>query len=214
MPHKARNAIRIGTGPVLLISLICLIHFFSRELEPLLRYDRFQILSGQYWRILTAHFAHINLHHLLLNLSGFLIYWALFPAQQTIHRLLLESVALASMCGIALLLFEPQIDWYVGFSGVLHALVALGATRDLTERSERWRGAFILALISLKVYSETFGTKDSLTESWVGAEVITEAHFWGLICGGLAGAFMSSGAKLGILLLRAMRPINRRVKNQ
>lgn len=208
MLHKTRNALSVGTGPILLITLICLIHLYSRELGTLLRYDRFQVLSGQYWRLLTAHFTHTNLQHLLLNISGFLIYWVLFPAQQTIHRLLLETLALASMCGITLLLFEPQIEWYVGFSGVLHALVALGATRDLTEKSERWRGMFILALISLKVYSETFGTEDSITETWIGAQVITEAHFWGLICGVLAGAFMSFGAKLGMLLLRVSRPLN------
>jgi membrane associated rhomboid family serine protease len=47
----------------------------------LLRYDRTAIAAGQWWRLLTAHIAHLNLHHAVLNTLGLVLLWALFARE-------------------------------------------------------------------------------------------------------------------------------------
>src|SRR5665213_359510 len=44
----------------------------------LLRYDRSAIAAGGWWRLLTAHIVHLDLHHLLLNEFGLVLVWSLF----------------------------------------------------------------------------------------------------------------------------------------
>src|SRR6185369_4054684 len=43
-----------------------------------LRYDRMAIAAGEWWRLITAHFVHIDLEHTLLNVMGFVLMWAIF----------------------------------------------------------------------------------------------------------------------------------------
>src|ERR1700689_3458018 len=43
-----------------------------------LQYDRAAIAAGGWWRLLTAHLVHLDLHHLILNELGLVLIWALF----------------------------------------------------------------------------------------------------------------------------------------
>ncbi|SDJ63082.1 rhombosortase [Microbulbifer yueqingensis] len=196
-------------GPLLLLALPCLAFYYSSELDPLLRYERSLVLSGEYWRLISGHFTHTNLNHLLLNLAGLLLYWILFPNQRPVHRLLLEVLLLAALCGLTLVIFEPRIDWYMGLSGLLHALLAQGAVQEIAERDTRWRGLVLLVILGVKVYSEHFGTEGSLVAQWIAAPVIHEAHLWGLACGVLAGLAVVLGTRLGQLLVDATGTLRR-----
>ena len=44
----------------------------------LLRYDRSAIAAGGWWRLLTAHIVHLDVHHLILNELGLVLMWSLF----------------------------------------------------------------------------------------------------------------------------------------
>src|SRR4051812_24588312 len=49
--------------------------------EPLrqaLQYDRAALAAGQWWRVLTAHFVHLDIEHAMLNSLGLVLMWALF----------------------------------------------------------------------------------------------------------------------------------------
>ena len=43
-----------------------------------LRYDRTALAAGQEWRLLTAHFVHLDFDHAALNSLGLVLMWALF----------------------------------------------------------------------------------------------------------------------------------------
>lgn len=77
-------------------------------------------------------------------------------------------------------MFENNI-MYVGFSGVLHAWLVLGAA--LGTRLQRW---VILPLVVAKLaweqYTALLGAHPSA--AWIGGEVMIEAHLWGAILGG------------------------------
>src|ERR1700761_7976726 len=50
------------------------------SVSALLRYDRGAIAAGGWWRLLTAHIVHLDLHHLILNELGLVLLWSLFAA--------------------------------------------------------------------------------------------------------------------------------------
>ena len=99
-----------------------------------LQYDRAAIAAGGWWRLLTAHLVHLDLHHLLLNELGLVLIWALFAADFDAVDWLIVALAgaLAISCGLWWL--SPTVTWYVGASGVLHAIMAAGVARHLATR--------------------------------------------------------------------------------
>ncbi len=48
------------------------------SVSQLLRYDRSAIAAGGWWRLLTAHIVHLDVHHLVLNELGLVLMWSLF----------------------------------------------------------------------------------------------------------------------------------------
>lgn len=87
-----------------------------------LEWQRAALASGEWTRLLTAHLAHLGLHHLLFNLLGLLLIAELLLERWRAADLL--SLGLASALGTSLLLwyFEPDLQWYAGLSGLLHGL--------------------------------------------------------------------------------------------
>ena len=72
------------------------------SVSEVLRYDRGAIAAGGWWRLLTAHTVHLDLHHLMLNELGLVLMWSLFaqdydPVEWCVIVL---SGALAISCGL------------------------------------------------------------------------------------------------------------------
>lgn len=191
-------------APTVVIATACLVYFGPAELDNLLRYERSLILSGEYWRIVSGHFTHTNLNHLLLNCAGVFLAWVLIPIRPRPDYALLGIAILAGLSGLGLLVFEPQIGGYKGLSGLIHALLGVGAVMNLAERGSRWWGLVLLSLLALKVYSESFGTQRSLIAQWIDTPVITEAHLWGLATGVAVATLVLLGTGLGELITRAL----------
>jgi rhomboid family GlyGly-CTERM serine protease len=110
-------------GAVLALDLVL---GLGDSVAAILRYDRSAIAGGGWWRLLTAHIVHLDWHHLLLNELGLVLIWALFagdfdPLEWCIIVL---SGALAISSGLWWL--SPRVSWYVGLSGVLHAMMGPG----------------------------------------------------------------------------------------
>jgi rhomboid family GlyGly-CTERM serine protease len=145
----------------------------------LLRYDRGAIAAGGWWRLLTAHVVHLDLHHLVLNSLGLVLVWSLFAADYDAVEwcVIVLSSALAISSGLWWL--SPRVAWYVGASGVLHALVAAGAAQHLALRVwDRW--LIIVMLIGKLAYEQLGGPEPSL--------VVVDAHLYGAVCGFVVGA--------------------------
>jgi len=156
-----------------------------------LSYDRPEIAAGELWRLLSGHFVHLGITHLLWDAAGFLLVWYLVG--HSFDRMQWVFVLLVTIVGIDLgfWFLEPNLSWYVGLSGLVHGFLTAGVVGSLkSKRIDMWiLGA---ALIAKLVYEALVGPLPGSAESSGGA-VIVAAHVYGAI----AGAFAA-----GVILIR------------
>jgi len=171
--------------PALVAALILLAALGGDAARAAGRYERAAVLRGELWRLVTGHFVHLGWSHMLLNLAGLVLVWMLCANGLNGWRGV--SALLASIAAIdsGFLLFEPQLQWYVGFSGVLHGLFAAGIVAAVRARES---GAWILAamLVGKLAFEQLVGPVP-LTERVAGGAVIESAHLYGALGGLLAG---------------------------
>jgi len=139
-------------APVLATLAICLaLELGGDEWRRLGRYDRVALESGEYWRLVSAHFVHLGWAHLWPNLAALLIIGALF--QDLLRGLDWVVAGLVSAAAIdtGLFLFDPGVQWYVGLSGV--------------------------GLCAKLLYEQTVGAMPF--SAGVGGAVIVAAHLYG-----------------------------------
>lgn len=148
-----------------------------------LRYDRVALAQGEYWRLLTAHLTHLGWSHLLLNLAGFFLLQVLVGDVLSRSGWLLLMFCSALCISGGLWLFDPQLRWYVGLSGVLHS-VLLGGAILLVLGGNR-EGIYLLAIILGKLLWEQLAGPMPGSEATAGGKVIVNAHLYGAIAGGL-----------------------------
>jgi rhomboid family GlyGly-CTERM serine protease len=155
-------------------------------------------LASQPWRLLTGHFVHLGWLHALLNCAAWLAMANLFRHELGARLQLAMLAASSLLIGAAFVLFEPQLAWYRGLSGALHALFCTGAVLWIASPDEdetRSRGrALAWALLAgawLKVLAETAGGAHFSPPSWLGAPVVTRAHLYGAAAGTLLGAALA-----------------------
>jgi len=148
------------------------------DLQLLAKFDRSLLLNGEYWRLLTCHFVHVDMKHGFLNGLAVLLCLYIF---NKLHFSDWAALTLTSalFISIALFVINPSILWYVGFSGVLHAWFAAGALAMILN-GERILGICLLALLFIKLIWEQYTGVRILSED---ALVITEAHLYGAIFG-------------------------------
>jgi rhomboid family GlyGly-CTERM serine protease len=149
------------------------------NVDQLLRYDRGAIAAGGWWRLLTAHIVHLDVHHLILNELGLVLVWSLFAQDYDAVEwcAIVLSGALAISSGLWWL--SPRVGWYVGASGVLHSVMGAGVAKHLAERSwDRW----ILAVgLCAKLAWEQWGGP-------AAPLIVVDAHLYGAACGFIVGA--------------------------
>ncbi|WOX04626.1 rhombosortase [Microbulbifer pacificus] len=190
--------------PLMVVAAAAAIYLKQDTLGALLSYDHSRILAGEYWRIVSGHLVHTNLNHLLLNGFGLALAWVLMPLRPRPHMALAGLVIVAALCGLALLLFEPQIASYRGLSGVIHALLVLGAIFNIATIGERSQGLIVLAVVALKLYSESYGTSGSMVTALIGVPVVTESHFWGAVAGAAVAILLLLGIGFGQAIARPL----------
>ena len=178
---------RYGAGLLAACGLLLIPQLGGRAATLLLRYERAPIAAGQWWRLLTAHIAHLSLHHAVLNALGLVFLWALFarewrPRQWAIIALV---VTVAIDCG--LWFRDPGVAWYVGASGVLHGLMAAGVIAYV-RRSDPL-GWIMAVLLAAKLgYEQLHGP---LPFAGRGVPVVVDAHLYGALAGVLIAIFLN-----------------------
>lgn len=138
------------------------------------------------WRWWGAAWVHFSERHLLANLAGGLLVTGLGVAAQ-VPGCAAMAWALAWPLTHLVLGLTPELTRYGGLSGVLHAGVAVVAVSLIRrpERAERRFGAVILAVLALKLISETpWRGPLAYPEGWDIA-VAPLAHVSGALCGAL-----------------------------
>ncbi len=151
-----------------------------------LRFDRGGVVAGEVWRLLSGHFVHLGISHTLLNLAGLILVWFLVGRAFAWQQWLLVMASSIAAIDLGLWFGSPQLEWYVGLSGLLHGMLAAGIVAGLADRHVE---ALILAIVvSGKLVWEQFAGPLPGSEATSGGAVIVDAHLYGVIGGTLAAA--------------------------
>jgi len=167
---------------VLLISLISFV--FDNSLSELLVYQRTLLMQGEVWRIFSSHFFHTNGFHFLLNAAAVVMLWALHGQFYTIKSYLFVFMMSAITTSIGIHSFSPDIEQYVGLSGVLHGIFIWGAIEDI--KAKERTGYLLLLGVILKIAHEQYYGASEDVAVLIGAKVAINAHLWGAVGGVIA----------------------------
>ncbi len=144
------------------------------------------VAGGEVWRLVSGHLHHLGWPHFALNVTALGLIWLLVGAGYSTGQWLLVLAVCMAAIDVGLWVGLPELDWYVGLSGVLHGLFAAGAVAQW-QRS-RLEAAVLGTLLALKLgYEFTVGPLPG-SEETAGGRVITEAHLFGALGGFVAAA--------------------------
>jgi rhomboid family GlyGly-CTERM serine protease len=182
--------IRLHFPVLLLILILSATQLFSSELFHILSFQRPEIVDGEWWRLITCQFVHLGWEHFLLNLTALIILWLLFG--QRLATISWLGVLLLCLIGTTttLLVLNPEVIWYVGFSGALHGLFVVGACTEWRQ-GNRHIGTALFLLLSIKLLCEQFQITLPLSASiFIDAPVVVDAHLYGTLSGALAAGLL------------------------
>jgi rhomboid family GlyGly-CTERM serine protease len=160
-----------------------------------LAYDRFAILHGEVWRLLTTYLVHAGLGHLVWNLAATGIVWVAVARALRARAWLAVALCVGLGSSVGVLLLRPEVRVMAGLSGLLHGLFAAGAAVEL-RRGERLAGLLLMVLAAKIAWEQLVGP------TLFGGAVLSDriaihAHAYGAAAGLLAGLVWTapSGAK-------------------
>ena len=144
-----------------------------------LRYDTRLVREGEWWRLLSAHWVHANWIHFGLNSAGFILCVMLTGVRWSCWQWSWRIVILSGAISAGLYLWQDQLGWYVGFSGVLFGLFVLAATASLSE--QRVMSSLLLGFIALKIGLEQYSSVNITSSDLIGIPVLVDAHLYGVL---------------------------------
>jgi len=171
--------------PAFITIIACIVALGGDDASQWLRYDRSAIGNGQYWRLLSGHFTHMSVSHLVLNVAGLYLVWFLVGNWLSVAGWI--SVLFVGVAGIDLgfWLLDKNLVWYVGLSGLLHTLLVAGAIAGLWKR--RGESLVILLIVFAKIAYEQIAGPMPGSELTSGGPVVVNAHFYGALAGLICG---------------------------
>jgi rhomboid family GlyGly-CTERM serine protease len=180
-----------AAGLPLLVIIVLALELLSDG--SLLEYRR-PLLAAEPWRLLSGHLVHLSLIHALLNGIALLLLGRLFEARLRAGELWLVLATAPILISLVFWVAMPELVWYRGLSGVLHALYFAGCVLWLSEASRRvrWLPLAALAAGTLKVLLEQPWDASFPFQEWLGAPVVPQAHLIGALIGVAAGLWFRS----------------------
>jgi len=174
-----------------------LLGMLLNNVRPLLQYDRAKIINGEIWRLITGNFMHLSWGHLFLNLVGLLFVYPLLRYFYSVPKCWTITIFSSIGIGAGLFLFSPEVEWYVGLSGLLHAMFAVAVISAIEQKLQ---GASILFFFLLSKLAIQSYTGSSTLFSFVSeGRVIWQSHIYGV----------ASGILISIVLLKRKREESR-----
>jgi rhomboid family GlyGly-CTERM serine protease len=171
--------------PVIVSVASALILAGGADFRELTKYDRMAIQSGEFWRLLSGHFAHLGASHFVLNLAGLWLVWFLTGSRLSLSMWIVAGLTIIVGIDLGFWLLDTNLIWYVGLSGLLHGLLVAGAIAGLA--SQRVESIVILAAVFGKIIFEQSSGAMPGTAHLAGGPVVVDAHLFGSIGGLIAG---------------------------
>jgi rhomboid family GlyGly-CTERM serine protease len=179
-----RSILRRSTGwqvPLCLAGFSAVAALAGSAGQQQLRYDRAAIGDGEVWRLVTGHFAHLGVSHLLLNIAGLGVVWLLVGAGYTLAGWMIVIATSLALIDLAFWFLDPGLGWYVGMSGLLHALLVAGILSGFREAPGE--ALALGALIAVKIAWEQLAGPLPGSEMSAGGPVVVNAHLYGVVAG-------------------------------
>ncbi|MDE2202129.1 MAG: rhombosortase [Burkholderiaceae bacterium] len=152
-------------------------------------YRRDAVHAGQWWRLVTAMWVHLDAWHWLADVmaaAGLILLVARVLRPQVIVGALVACGVLVQIA----LLSQPAVQWYGGLSGALHGLAAWGGLRMLRpsveaedDRFSRWIGVLLCVGVLVKVWFEQSWLSPVAYDPRWGFGVVRIAHAFGAASG-------------------------------
>ena len=187
-PDRLTSILQNSLVPFSLCLLSLLFQVFDPATTEWLRYDRTAIHNGELWRIISGNLVHLGWEHLLMNLAGLILIWLLYGRLLSNRQWLLVVLMSSLAVGVGLYLTNPQLDWYVGQSGMLHGLFVTGLVINL-RKGYKLEWLLLLGLIVKLIWEQIHGALPGSAEL-AGGAVIVDAHLFGAISGIIAGTLL------------------------
>jgi rhomboid family GlyGly-CTERM serine protease len=188
---------------MLLTAAAVMIHYFH-FLRPHLLYTRTSLSGGDFWRMVSCHWVHLNPDHLLWSGATFLILGSVCEVMDRKKYILAMGVSAVAI-PIAIWFAMPDLINYGGLSGLDCSLYSLLAVmlikRDWQSRKWIWVifYAILLGLLLAKIAYETAtGLTIFVDISHTDMIPVPLSHLVGGLVGMAAGA-STSGIKRKIL---------------
>ena len=185
---KSLNCDR-GYGVALLCvcALLAVPGLIGEPARRVLSFDRGAIGAGQWWRLLSAHFVHVDLEHAVLNSLGLVLMWALFARDYSPWRWAAIYCGSAIAVSIGLWYANPELQWYVGASGALHGVMAAGTIAHLRRRDlDGW--ILAIFIVGKLAYEQLAGALPFAGTT----NTIVDAHLYGALGGVVLALLMNS----------------------
>lgn len=169
--------------PPAVLSAVCgVLMLGGQPLVDLLRYDRAAIAAGQWWRLLSGSLVHLGWWHWLFNVLSLGLLVLLCPERlsplEWARRLLVLTLGMS----LALYYLSPGIQTYVGLSGPVYGLFALGLGRQALRRDEI--AIVCLVFLAGRIGWELVNGASASETQLIGGKVVAISHVYG-ICSAL-----------------------------
>jgi rhomboid family GlyGly-CTERM serine protease len=181
--------------PAAVLVVLAVTFLAGADAVGVLRYERLAVLQGEAWRLVTGHLVHADVVHVGWNVVGVLLVGFLFARDYSPAQWLVVLFASVVAIDLGFLLLEPRLEWYVGFSGVLHGWMAAGLVAWL-HRSRDPLTWLVAALFVAKLAWEHHAGALPFTAESLSLPVVHEAHTYGAIGGLLAGVWLTRRSRL------------------
>lgn len=159
--------------------------------STIFEYSREGIGAGQLWRLFTGHLVHLTWAHLAMNIAGLALIWALFSHLFELRIWLTIILINALAVSLGLLLFNPEVMWYVGLSGVLHGMFSAGLIASIRV-GNRMEILLLVGFVAKLAWEQIAGPTPG-SEQLAGGKVLVDAHLYGAIVGAACAALIPRG---------------------
>jgi rhomboid family GlyGly-CTERM serine protease len=171
------------SSPILTISLLVILlclHWLVPD-KTVLYFSKTGIYRGEIWRVVTGHFMHADLQHLLWNCLGLAVLGTMIEQHSRVMWWAALGGGIVSVSALLLTPY-PQLDYYCGLSGVLNTLLLMVLWLEW-KRSHSW----LIIAITCGSFAK------ALIEAYQGSSMITHISWppyaWSHVAG-LAGGLI------------------------
>ncbi len=165
-----------------LFVFLLIVSILPQWLIDMIIYRRDLIEGGQWWRIITGHWVHLNWQHMLLNTGGLLLVLWVCPKWFGRWQGIVFFIVLCLVDGLGLLIFNQDLWQYTGVSGVLYGLMVVAFF--YSPFYSLWIRGLATGIVIVKVlWEQTPWYSDDSISGFINASVAYDAHLFGMIGG-------------------------------